>query len=117
MSEKQDRACVIANDPRKKIAVNTADRESREQIDIPGIIAMKALIDAPDIKQLLLRIHSESPGRDEIAFDIAGRTALRNALISHGTDSPCDVHVDPFLTHTKTDSSWTNHEFCYAKNI
>lgn len=61
VSEKLDRPCVIGNDPRIEIAVNTVDRESREQADIPGVITVKTLIDAPDIQQLFCEFILKAP--------------------------------------------------------
>jgi hypothetical protein len=87
-----------------KLTVYFTDWQAGEQREIPGVIAVRAFINAPDIQQLLLGIHPDGAGRGEVAFYIAGGAAFGNVLIPHRRDSPCDFHNVPFLTHTKTRS-------------
>lgn len=99
-----NRCCIIDHQTVVKLTVYFTDWQPGEQREIPGVIAVRASIDAPDIQQLLLRIHPDGAGRGEVAFYIAGGAAFGNVLIPHRRDSPCDFHNVPFLTHTKTRS-------------
>lgn len=53
--------CIVLQQALKQFAVYLADVQHGKQGDIPGVIAVRAFIDAPDIQQLLLRITRMAP--------------------------------------------------------
>ena len=111
-----DHSCIVLHQALKQFTVYLADMQPGKQGDIPCVIAVRAFIDAPDIQQLLLRIHPDGAGRCEVALYIAGGAAFGNVLIPHGRDRPCNCHNVPFLTHTKPSPSLTDHDFWRMKN-
>ena len=63
-------SCIVLQQALKQFTIYLADVQPGKQGDIPGVIAVRAFIDAPDIQQLLLRIHPDGAGRCKSRFTL-----------------------------------------------
>ena len=54
MRKMHKRGFIIRHDPAVERVINAAHRQTGEQADIPGVIAVRTFINAPDIEPLFL---------------------------------------------------------------